>query len=114
MLEYKLAHIGINSESAEESLQAAKLLEMMFGFAVKEGEISNYAGPAIEVNKGKGRGQHGHIAIGTPDVEAAMKDLESRGFRVDPTSIKVRPDGVIRLAYLETGVLGFAIHLVKT
>ncbi len=113
MVEYTLAHIGINAENAEESLEAVKLFEAMFGFKVKEGNSSNFAGTVIEVNKKPGRGAHGHIAIGTPDVAAACEDLESRGFAIDPESKKYKPDGTMNAAYLQTEVLGFAIHLLK-
>ncbi len=113
MVEYTLAHIGINAAGAEESLAAAKQLEALFGFAVKEGNSSNFAGTVAEIMKKPGRGTHGHIGIGTPDVAAAKADLEARGFTFEESSAVYTPEGVLKAIYLNGEVLGFAIHLMK-
>lgn len=111
MCEYYIAHVGINCECEEEALKAAKLFEALFGLTVKNGNSSVFAGTAIECNKKPGRGKHGHIAIGTPDVKAAVADLESRGFTFIPESAVVK-DGVLKAIYISDEICGFAVHLV--
>lgn len=112
MVEYTLAHIGINEENAEKAMEAAKLFELMFGFTVKEGNSSIFAGTAVEVMKTPYLGKNGHIAIGTPDVAAAKADLEARGFKFNESSAKMKADGTLNAIYLENEVGGFAVHLV--
>lgn len=114
MVEYTLAHIGINCDSSEEALKNAALFEALFGLKVKEGNSSVFAGTAVELNKAPGRGKHGHIAIGTPDVAEAVADLTERGFHVDPASAKLRPDGTLNAIYLSDEICGFAVHLMRT
>lgn len=112
MVEFSLAHIGINNENEEEALRGAKLMETLFGFPVKVGNSSIFTDTYVEFNKFMGRGKNGHIAIGTPDVAAAVKDLEERGFSFIPDSARYKPDGTLNAIYLTEEVCGFAIHLV--
>ena len=112
MAEFTLAHIGINAENAEEAMKAAKLCELIFGFTVKEGNSSIFAGGVVEVMKTPYLGKNGHIAIGTPDVAAAKAELEARGFKFNEESAKFKADGVLNAIYLEDEIGGFAVHLV--
>lgn len=114
MVEYTLAHIGINCPDSEEARKGAAMFEALFGLKVKEGNSSVFAGTAVELNKKPGRGTHGHIAIGTPDVAEAVADLTERGFAIDPDSAKYKPDGTLNAIYLADEVCGFAIHLMRT
>ena len=114
MAEYTLVHVGINCENSEEALKNAALFEALFGLKVKEGNTSVFAGTAVELNKAPGRGKHGHIGIGTPDVEEAMAELTAKGFRFDPASAKRRPDGTLNAIYLSDEICGFAVHLMRT
>ena len=50
MAEYSLAHVGINAANKEEAEKAARMFETLFGFAVKEGNSSFFAGD-IELMK---------------------------------------------------------------
>ena len=111
MAEYTLAHVGINGESEEEARKAAQLLSTLFGFAVKEGKSSVFAGD-VEVTKTPFKGTHGHIAIGTPDVAAAQAELEAKGFTFDPSTAKYLSDGTLNAIYLTGEIGGFAFHLV--
>ena len=113
MVEYTLAHIGINAADPDEALKFAQAFEALFGWKVKVGNSSTFAGTEVENMKERGRGAHGHIAVGTPDVAAAVADLESRGFSVDPASAKYKADGTLNAIYLTDEVAGFAIHLVR-
>ena len=108
MAEFSLAHVGINAQNAEEALRTAEL----FGFEVKAGNSSVFAGSGVEVMKEPYKGTHGHIAIGTPNVAAAQAELEARGFTFDPSTAKYLSDGTLNAIYLTDEICGFAVHLV--
>ena len=111
MAEYTLAHIGINTENAEEAMKAAKLFELLFGFTTTDGHSSIFAGSAVELMKSPYLGKYGHIAIGTPDVAAAKTELEAKGFKFNNDSAKYKGD-LLNAIYLEDEIAGFAVHLV--
>ena len=112
MAEYSFAHMGINGANLEEAREAAELMALLFGFPVKEGNSSIFVSDGIEVYKSPYLGAHGHIAIGTPDVAAAVAELEARGFSFDQSTAKYKPDGTLNAIYITKEVCGFAIHLV--
>ena len=112
MVEYTLAHVGINAANAEEARKGAAMFETLFGLTAKEGNSSVFAGGVVELMKEPYLGKNGHIAIGTPDVPAAVADLEARGFTFKPETAKYRKDGVLNAIYLTEEICGFAIHLV--
>ena len=84
----------------------------MFGLTMKEGNSSVFAGKAVELMKSPYLGANGHIAIGTPDVAAAVADLEGRGFQFNKESAKYKADGTLNAIYLADEICGFAVHLV--
>lgn len=112
-IRYELAHVGINGLNPEESLAIATQFAAIFNLPVKEGNSSNFAGSAVEVMRTPYRGRLGHIGMSTPDCEAAVKDLESRGYEVDMTTAKYKPDGTLNAVYLKDEVGGFAVHIVR-
>ncbi len=112
MVEYTLAHIGLNGQNEEEAKETAARFEALFGWKVKVGNSSVFAGGEVEIMKNPYRGAYGHIAVGTPDVAAAVADLESRGYTVDPSTAKYKADGTLNAIYLTGEIGGFAIHLV--
>lgn len=114
MISYTLAHVGINCANAEEAKKGAALFEAMFGLTAKEGNSSVFAGKDVELMKSPYLGRNGHIAIGTPDVAAAVTDLESRGFAFNKDTAKHKPDGTLSAIYLADEICGFAVHLMKT
>ena len=112
MAEFSFAHVGINGANPEEAREAAELLSLLFGLPVKEGNSSIFVSEGIEIYKTPYLGAHGHIAIGTPDVAAAVAELEARGFSFDQSTAKYKPDGTLNAIYINREVCGFAIHLV--
>ena len=112
-IKYELAHVGINGANPEEALAIARLFADMFGMPVKEGNSSDFAGSAVEVMKTPYKGRLGHIGVATPDCQAAVKDLESRGYEMDMSTAKYKPDGTLNAVYLKQEVGGFAVHIVK-
>lgn len=113
MAEFSLAHIGINAENEADALKIAELFAALFGFEVKPGNSSVFAGTAVEVMKKTYLGANGHIAIGTPDVAAAQAELKARGFAFRPETAKYKADGTLNAVYLKDEIGGFAVHLVK-
>jgi 2-dehydro-3-deoxyphosphogluconate aldolase / (4S)-4-hydroxy-2-oxoglutarate aldolase len=112
LLGFELAHIGINAEDEGISLGIAQQFATGFGFPVKQGNSSNFAGSGIEVNKAIGLGANGHIAIYTNSIARAAYYLEKRGYVVNWSTRKGpedRPDAV----YLKDEIGGFAIHLLQ-
>ena len=101
MAEYSLAHVGINAANKEEAEKAARMFETLFGFAVKEGNSSFFAGD-IELMKEPYMGKNGHIAIGT----------EARGYTFNDATAKFKADGTLNAIYLTDEICGFAVHLV--
>lgn len=113
MLGLTLAHVGINCADADQATQTAKTLCALFGLEYKAGNSSDFAGSIVECNKAPGRGAHGHIAIGTHNVDRAVYHLGLQGVRFDESSRKTDAKGATKAIYLQDEVGGFAIHLVK-
>jgi len=112
LLGFEFAHIGINTESEKESLAIAEMFSNAFGFNLKRGNSSNFSGSGIEVNKSRGRGTIGHLAIRTSSVPRAVYYLEKKGYRVDWSTRKGTEEKPISV-YLESEMGGFAVHLLQ-
>lgn len=113
VLGFELAHIGINALDETSSLHIATQFANLFNFTLKPGNSSNFVGSEIEVNKGKGLGQNGHIAIKTNSIPRAVAYLERTGVKVDMDTAKTNPDGSPAAVYLKEEIGGFAVHLLK-
>ncbi len=113
MLGFKMMHIGINTNSEEEALKAAKTFEALFGMAIANGNSSIFSGEKeLEIMKSNGRGKHGHIAIGTNTIDRAIAHLSARGIEFANES-KVVKNGKTVAIYIEEEICGFAVHLVQ-
>ena len=114
LLGFELAHIGMNTQSEAEAMEIAEKMDGIFGFGVKPGASSVFAGTGFEIMKNTGKGQHGHIAVRTNHIERAIYYLEMRGFEID-TATKKEKDGKLMAVYLSSknDIGGFAIHLVQ-
>ena len=111
---FEVGHIGINCRNSGEALSAAFFLADIFGLGLsRDTPFSQYAGPFIEIVKEGGRGKHGHIAVTTSDIDAAMAYLQRRGVKLDQESIKRNEKGEISVIYLKDDLAGFAIHLQR-
>ena len=113
MLSLSLVHIGINTQAEDEALRGAKQFESLFGFAVKNGNSSVFAGEGIEIMKTPFLGRNGHIAIGTTNVHKAAAFLERQGMGFNMDTVKTDIKGDWTVVYLKDEILGFAIHLVQ-
>jgi len=113
LLGFSVRHIGIDAQNPDEAAQYAGVFADMFGWQTNEGNSSVFLGTGIEVNKAKGRGEKGHIAIATNDLTRAKAHLERKGYSFSENSIKLRPDGKPAIIYFEKEVGGFALHLFQ-
>ena len=111
-LGFELAHIGINCDTAEESLEVCRLFDGAFSTGIKEGESSNFASSGIEVMKSRYLGDNGHIAISTAKIHRGIAALAKRGFEIDPETAKYKGGNMIAV-YLKQRFGGFAIHLLQ-
>ena len=113
MLGFDIGHIGINAGEAASSLDLTRKISSMFSLPLKEGNSSNFAGKGFEVNKAKGLGAHGHIAVATNSITRAVVYLERKGIEVDMNTAKKDASGAYAAVYLKGEFGGFAIHLLQ-
>lgn len=111
-LGFELKHVGINCADEEEADQTAQAFENLFGFTKKTGNSSVFAGTAVEAMKKPYLGANGHIAIGTDDIIAAVKYLESKGAEFDMDTAKYKNEKMTAV-YMKGEIGGFAVHLVQ-
>ena len=113
MLGFSLQHVGINCADEGEAAATAKALCALFGFEYKPGNSSDFAGSAVECMKSPYLGTHGHIAIGTNDVDRAVYQLQAQGVSFNESTRKMDAKGRTKAIYLDKEIGGFAVHLVR-
>lgn len=111
-LGYELGHIGVNAKDEKEASSVSSDFASAFSLDVKAGNSSIFASSLMEVMKTPYLGKNGHIAVKTNNVECAIADLESRGFKIDESTIKMKGDR-INTVYLKNEIGGFAVHLLQ-
>lgn len=111
-LGFEIAHVGINTENGEEALSVAGAFDQVFGFGVKDGNSSAFAGSGIEVMKSMYLGKSGHLAVRTNNIERAIAFLVKRGYGVDMETAKYKGKKMIAV-YLKEEIGGFAVHLLQ-
>ena len=112
LLGFEVVHVGINLESETAASEVSSALNKAFGFAIKEGALSNFASAAIEIFKQPYLGTMGHLAIRTNSVDRAIHYLTKRGFKVDMATVKYKNDRILTV-YLSDEIGGFALHLMQ-
>jgi 2-dehydro-3-deoxyphosphogluconate aldolase/(4S)-4-hydroxy-2-oxoglutarate aldolase len=111
LLGFELSHVGLNEENGEQAGKSVELFSRLFHFPVEESQDSFFLGEKeIEILKGPGRGEKGHLAFGTNDVGRALFHLERQGIRPVAGTEKLK-DGKTIFIYLNQEIAGFAIHL---
>ena len=113
MLNFEVAHVGINTESESAADADAATLSKAFGFAPDKRSKSVFAGTQIEIMNMQGAGTKGHIGIRTASVDRAVYHLERKGFEFDYDTAVYAPDGSMKFIYMKNEIGGFAYHLVK-
>ena len=104
--------IGVNTADADESLAVCQALDAAFGFGVKEGNSSNFAGSGVEVMKSPYLGKNGHIAVKTNSIPRAAAELAKNGFTLDESTAKYKGEKMVAV-YLKQEFGGFAVHLLQ-
>lgn len=112
-LGFKLAHIGINSDTDTEAYRQADTLAGAFGFDVRKCSNSTFAGTAVECMHNRRFGEKGHIGFSTNSMTRAMAYLAAKGIEFDESSIKRDAGGNITCIYFKEQIAGFALHIVK-
>lgn len=110
---FELLHIGINTENPQQAAKLAQLLSRMFNLEPRHGQKSEFGGPYFECMKAPFLGANGHIAMGTPDLEAAVEELKEKGFGFRMDTAAYFEDGRLKNIYLEGEYGGFAIHIMQ-
>ena len=114
VLGFSLVHVGINCESEPATHDVAKVFCNLFGFEYKPGNSSVFAGSVVETMMPMpGRGQKGHIAIGTNYMDRAMYQLSTQGVKFLDNTIARDNAGNIKAIYLDMDFSGFAVHLIQ-
>ena len=88
------------------------ILDAAFGFGVKEGNSSNFAGSGVEVMKSPYLGKNGHIAVKTNSIPRAAAELAKNGFTLDESTAKYKGEKMVAV-YLKQEFGGFAVHLLQ-
>lgn len=113
MLGFSIIHIGMNNDNAETAKAEAEKMSRLLGLPIeRESEKGMFIGP-VEMHKLQVRGAHGHIALGTLNVERAQWHLEQRGFTFDESTATFTPDGRKKFIYMNEEIAGFAFHLLQ-
>ena len=110
---FHLVHIGINQGSTEEAEKTAGILAAAFNLNVRAGNKSVFAGDYFECMRSPYLGTNGHIAMGTPDLEAAIAELREKGFSVREDTAQYDDEGKLKNIYLDGEFGGFAIHILR-
>lgn len=102
----------MNTADADESLAVCQALDAAFGFGVKEGNSSNFAGSGVEVMKSPYLGKNGHIAVKTNSIPRAAAELAKNSFTLDEATAKYKGEKMVAV-YLKQEFGGFAVHLLQ-
>ena len=113
LVDMRIAHIGINARDAEDAQRIATLFEALFGLPANDTPISIFSDTLIEVVKGCGRGEKGHIGFAVNDLPAAEEYFCARGLTLNEDSRSLNADGSTKLVYFNEQIAGFAIHLCR-
>lgn len=113
MLGLEIVHLGVNSVDADAAMTEARKLSLLLGWPLnKDSAKGVFVGSGFEMMKTWFRGTHGHIAVGTLNVERAKWHMERRGFVFDEETATYTPDGRMKFIYLKDEIGGFGIHLL--
>lgn len=113
MLGLEIVHLGVNSVDADTAMTEARKLSLLLGWPLnKDSAKGVFVGSGFEMMKTWFRGTHGHIAVGTLNVERAKWHMERRGFVFDEETATYTPEGRMKFIYLKDEIGGFGIHLL--
>ena len=111
MSEFRIKHIGIRTDSAEEAASTAGSLAALFDHSTRATDTAVWTGDLFEVMNSDKRGARGHVALQTDDVEGAMEALRAKGVGFLEDTVKRNAEGKITFVYLDREIAGFQFHL---
>lgn len=110
---FELVHVGINTQTPKEAVELAELLSLMFNLSPRHGQKSEFAGSYFECMKEPFLGANGHVAMATPDLDAAVEELKEKGFSFNMSTAAYDEAGKLKNVYLDGEFGGFAIHILR-
>jgi methylmalonyl-CoA/ethylmalonyl-CoA epimerase len=110
---FELAHVGIHNQSLEEAENLSKTLCTLFNLTGRRGKKSVFAGEYFECMREPYLGTHGHIAMRTADLDAAVEELQGKGFDFNMDTAAYDGEGHLTNIYLAGEFGGFAIHILR-
>ncbi|MGY0353576.1 hypothetical protein ACWY2R_03635 [Enterococcus avium] len=111
--EFKLLHLGINQHNKYDAKDLTVLASELFGMTIEESNSEYLLDGIFEITKVRGLGKHGHIALGTNDLDKSLRNLSSKGIETIKDSEVLDERGKLKEVYLDTEFGGFAIHLTQ-
>ncbi|SJZ68543.1 bifunctional 4-hydroxy-2-oxoglutarate aldolase/2-dehydro-3-deoxy-phosphogluconate aldolase [Anaerorhabdus furcosa] len=111
MLGLKLQHVAVNACPSTSS-DIAKQFATLFGGNVRETTKGYFGSESIEIMN-NGVGTHGHLAVGTYNVERAKRYFETKGFGFDESTAEFDASGELKFIYIKEEINGFKVHLVR-
>ncbi len=112
-VKFELEHIGINCNAPEEAQKLAEVLSLAFNLTPKMGNKSVFGGAYFECMKTPFLGANGHIAMRTPDVDAAVAELKEKGYGFKMETAAYNEDGTLKNIYIDAEFGGFAVHVIQ-
>ncbi|MCK5672193.1 MAG: bifunctional 4-hydroxy-2-oxoglutarate aldolase/2-dehydro-3-deoxy-phosphogluconate aldolase [Spirochaetales bacterium] len=112
MLGFELMHVGINENNEGSAGDSAKEFASLLSFPVKDGNSSLFVGSEFEIMKSKFLGDHGHLAIGTNNINRAVSYFARNRIATLPETAKEK-NGRLIAVYLDKEISGFAVHLLQ-
>lgn len=110
---FELEHIGINTANETEAQNLATQLSTIFNLNSRHGQKSEFAGDYFECMKAPFLGANGHIAMRTPNLEAAVEELKKKGLSFNMDTAAYDEEEKLKNIYLAGEFGGFAIHIMK-
>lgn len=111
---FELVHVGINSKSPQEAAELAELLCGLFNLTPRHGTKSEFAGDYFECMKEPFLGRNGHIAMCTPDLDAAVEELREKGYCFREETAAYNDSHQLKNIYLAGEFGGFSIHILRS
>ncbi len=112
IMRIQIAHIGINIDNENELKKAVSFFHDVLGMETHERENCIFMNTCIELMKGKGPGEKGHIAFAVDNIEETIHILEKEGTVFAYENFKYDEKGRISAAYFKDEAAGFAVHLI--
>ena len=113
MLNFQLAHVGMNFDCPDEARETAEFLGSLFCQPVLSGDASFFAGTMFECVKAPYLGEKGHIGILTDNIEWAEAFLSKKGIEFNNASRQYDTTGRLRAVYFKKDIAGFVLHLLQ-